>query len=225
MNFHVYTFPSSIIKWLYSGFHIFSHCLLLACLFSMMPAAANEEQPTINSNEIIKALQQGGYILYIRHAATDHSQQDIDLSDLSLCDLQRNLSQQGKDESRMLGEALNKLKINVDDIFTSPYCRCVDTAKIAFGRYHIVNDLRATFATNEAESTRLVGVLKELLSKPPKQGFNTVIIGHTANLRELTQVWPKPEGVTHVFKPLGVKGFKHIGRITPTEWRPLAGIE
>ena len=194
--------------------------LLLAPSYLLANSAGN-----LSPEEIVKLLKQGGYIIYLRHAATDHSERDIDLSDLSKCELQRNLSAQGVSESELIGKALQKLDIKVGHIYTSPYCRCVDTARIAFGRYQIINNMRATFATNESETQQLIEFLRTQLSQIPEAGVNTVLVGHTANLRELTQVWPKPEGVAHVFKPLKNGGYEHLGRITPSVWPRLAGFE
>ncbi len=200
--------------------------LVILSIFTLMTlTSVNAQQAgTDTPEQLVEKMKQGGYILYIRHAATDHSQADKDLTDLSKCELQRNLSAQGKEETKIMAMALAKLEIKVEKVITSPYCRCVDTAKIAFDRYDIVEDMRATFYTNEAETTHLGDYLKSELTKKPKAGFNTVLVGHTANLRDVTQVWPKPEGVVHVFKPLGEGGYEHLGRITPVEWAPLAGI-
>lgn len=167
-------------------------------------------------------LQEGGYVLYVRHAATDHTQTDKDLSDLSRCDLQRNLSEQGKQEARIMGATIASLGIKVDEVYTSPYCRCVDTAKIAFRRYDLVEDMRATFFTNEEETRHLVAFLKTQLSRKPRAGHNTILVGHTANLQDLTKVWPKPEGVAHVFRPLGEAGYEHLGKIEPSDWAVLS---
>ncbi len=201
------------------------YMLLLLFLCGHLSLTYADNRVTLSPDALLELLQHGGYIMYIRHAATDHSQQDKDLSDFSKCDLQRNLSQQGKDESRVLGDAIKILNIKIEGVYTSPYCRCVDTAKIAFGRYKIVNDMRATFAVNLEESNLLVSVLKRQLSTIPKQGFNTVLLGHTANLRELTQIWPKPEGVTHIFKPQIKKGYQYLGQIAPKDWELLLKIK
>jgi len=171
--------------------------------------------------ELVKLLRQGGYVLYVRHAATDHSQVDEDLTDLSRCDLQRNLSEQGKHEARTMGAAIASLGIRIGKVYSSPYCRCVDTAQIAFGRYEIVDDMRATFFTNEQETQHLVAFLRKQLSTKPQPGYNTVLVGHTANLRDLTKVWPKPEGVVHVFRPLAEAGFEHLGQLAPSDWQTL----
>ena len=193
--------------------------LLLSC--ALVSPLSADESAVLSPDEIITRLQDGGYVFYVRHAATDHTQQDRDLTNFKNCETQRNLSQKGKDQSRVFGDAIRALNIKVDGIYTSPYCRCVDTVEIAFGRYVIVNKLRAAFAANKDESARLADYLKMKLSEKPRPGFNTILVSHTANLRELTGIWPKPEGVAHVFRPLGEKGYQHIGFITPDEWSRL----
>lgn len=168
--------------------------------------------------DMIKMLQQGGYILYVRHGATDHQQADSDLSDLRDCSKQRNLSALGRKESRQLGEAMRKHKINVAKVISSPYCRCVDTAILAFGKVEVDPQLRATFNENAEVTLHLVESLSAKLKQMPAIGTNTVLVAHTANLREVTKVWPKPEGVVHIFKPTG-DAYQHIGRITPKQWQ------
>lgn len=175
--------------------------------------------------ELVKLLADGGLILFVRHTATDHSQSDQDVSDLSRCDMQRNLSQQGKDEAELIRAAIEKLQIPIGIVLTSPYCRTVDTARLAFGRYTMVHDLRATFFTSAAETNEINRKLRLLLSEAPDSGTNTVLVGHTANLSDVTDVWPKPEGVTHIFRPLGSQEFEHLGRITPEDWEKLLSTE
>jgi phosphohistidine phosphatase SixA len=187
--------------------------ILIVLAFS---SALNAEEVT--TEDMIKMLQQGGYILYVRHGATDHSQADSDLSDLRNCSKQRNLSEQGILESRALGEAIRKFNIKVARVISSPYCRCVDTAIYAFERVEIDNQLRATFNENAEVTKGLVDSLSAKLKELPPSGANTVLVAHTANLREVTNVWPKPEGVVHIFKPSG-DAYQHIGRITPVQWQ------
>lgn len=202
------------------GRHAAGFALALAVLVAApAPADAQRQSGTLSFDELIPKLREGGYVLYVRHAATDHSQEDRDLSDLSNCALQRNLSDQGKQEARALGEALARLDIKIGEVRTSPYCRCADTARIAFGRFEIDNNLRAAFFTDEEETEQLSAHLRRQLSTKPEPGTNTVLVGHTANLRDVTDVWPKPEGVVHIFKPLGEgQGYEHLGRIVPSKW-------
>ena len=216
------------VEWLRSwqlhiaGATIASSILLFSATYSSI---AQQTSDLHTPSELVELLADGGLILFVRHAATDHSQSDQDISDLSRCDLQRNLSQQGKDEAATIRAAVEKHQIPIGAILTSPYCRTVDTARLAFGRYTIVHDLRATFFTSASETNEINRKLRVLLSEAPDSGTNTVLVGHTANLSDVTDVWPKPEGVTHIFRPLGLQGFEHLGRITPEDWEKLLSIE
>lgn len=195
-------------------------CRLLCLLLLSLPllAYAGEKK---SSADLIHLLQNGGYVVYLRHGATDHDQSDEDLTDLRDCRQQRNLSQQGKDASRQLGRAFKWLDIKLDKIISSPYCRCVDTALHAFNRVQIDNNMRASFASNKADSDMLNSFLRVQLSQMPMPKHNTLLVGHTANLREVTAVWAKPEGVMHIFRPLGIRGFQHLGHIEPDEWNTV----
>ncbi len=191
---------------------------LLVMVSVYLPQANAKEGATVP--ELVAMLKQGGYIIYLRHGATDHAQNDQDLSDLRECSKQRNLNKQGKQESRLLGKAFKELDIKIDKVISSPYCRCVDTALFAFNRVDIDMNMRATFATNQAETEFLKLYLTKQLKVPPLAHHNRVLVGHTANLREVTNVWPKPEGVMHIFKPTP-QGYEHMGRIPPSQWDTL----
>jgi len=193
-------------------------CLLLAVI--ALSSAQVKADELASPKEIVAMLKQGGYVIYLRHGATNHKQNDGDLSDLRECSNQRNLSSQGKKESRILGETFKKLGIKIDVVVSSPYCRTVDTALFAFNRVEVDENLRAMFLANKTDTELLRNHLSKLLSTNPKANYNNVLVGHTANLREATNVWPKPEGVIHIFKPTS-QGYQHIGRIQPSKWDTL----
>jgi len=195
--------------------------LLLILFFSVINQSQSSEQQSIES--LIKNLGKGGYVLYMRHAASDRSQTDTDTADLSNCKTQRNLSAAGREQASAIGKAIKTLNIPIGTVTTSPYCRCVDTAQLAFGRGVKSDDLRFTISADEAKTKQLSNALQKLLSTIPEDGTNAVIVAHTGNLKEAAKVWPKPEGVLHIFKPLGNKGlgdkgFEHVGRIAPNQW-------
>ena len=194
-------------------------------LFVLASVAVADESGSTDPGKLIDRLQAGGLILYVRHAATDHSQADRDTTDLSNCQQQRNLSDRGREETRTMARVISQFEIPIGRVYTSPYCRTIETAQIAFGRYEVADGLRATFFTNEAVTAELNQFLRMLLAQAPDAGTNTAIVGHTANLDDVTHVWPKPEGVVHVFRPLAGNRFEHLGRITPTDWAELLTTE
>ena len=94
---------------------------------------------------------------------------------------------------RAAGRAISALGIRVSKVVSSPYCRSLDTARLAFGRTDVSHDLRHTVAADQATAMQQAQVLRRMLATPPPEpGTNTVISGHTANLQEATGIWPKP---------------------------------
>jgi phosphohistidine phosphatase SixA len=168
--------------------------------------------------DLIERLQMGGYVIYFRHAMTNHDEIDQDRNDLSSCKTQRNLSNAGREQARLIGEAFRTLEITVGKILSSPYCRAKDTAVIAFGNAEISNDLRFGMGTDTEDTETLKQALLNMLSIPPEAGQNTVLVSHTANLKEATGIWPRPEGAAYIFKPLDSGGFSYLGTIPPDGW-------
>ena len=93
---------------------------------------------------------------------------------------------------------------------------------MAFGKAEVSSDLAFSIGTQEEEAKRLGRSLRQMLGTKPAPGTNTVLVAHTANLKEAAKLWPKPEGVAFVFKPLGNGNFENIGKLEPQRWPELA---
>ena len=87
------------------------------------------------------ALQEGGYVIYFRHADTGPASPEPAPVDLQRCETQRNLNEHGRNQARQIGEQFRRLRIPVGEVLTSEFCRCWQTAELAFGRYRKVNAL------------------------------------------------------------------------------------
>ncbi|ALP54314.1 hypothetical protein Tel_14825 [Candidatus Tenderia electrophaga] len=173
---------------------------------------------------LIKLIQQGGYVIYFRHAATDHDQFDLDRSMLDDCSTQRNLDALGRRQAEAIGEGFKRLRIPVGKILASPWCRAKDTAMMAFGRVETTEDLSFSISKGKQETDRLAHALRKMLRETPSPRSNTVLIAHTSNLKEATGIWPKPEGAMAVFKPDpdADTGYEYLGMLGPGYW--LGGI-
>ena len=83
-----------------------------------------------------KLLQDGSKIVWIRHAITTPSccgdPDNLKIDDRST---QRNLGAEGIKQSKKIGELFKKNNIQIDQVLTSQFERCRDTAKYAFGDY------------------------------------------------------------------------------------------
>jgi hypothetical protein len=139
---------------------------------------------------------------------------------MSDCSKQRNLSAAGIAASKEMGEAIKQLNIPIGQVLASPYCRCMDTARHAFGRVEASQDLLVGrtehgWALDEAGQR-----LKQLLSVPPAPGTNTVLVAHIFNVQKTLGLTPE-EGEALVFRPDGKGGYQMIGRLTATQWGDL----
>ncbi|MDP1708831.1 MAG: hypothetical protein Q8L89_07200, partial [Gammaproteobacteria bacterium] len=133
---------------------------------------------------------------------------------------QRPLSEEGRHQMRGIGEAIKALGIRVSTVLSSPFCRAIDSSKLAFGSMEIVDDLRQGVDADEATAERRAQALRKMLATAPcEPGTNTVLSGHTGNLQEATGIWPKPEGVAIVFKPGAGDEFTYIATILPAHWQ------
>ncbi|HEY9887979.1 MAG TPA: histidine phosphatase family protein [Candidatus Obscuribacterales bacterium] len=168
------------------------------------------------------ALQQGGYVIYFRHAQTeqdyaDQADPNIDLND---CSTQRALSEYGWRQARVIGEAFEDLAIPVGKVYASQYCRAWQTAAIAFGNYEkspALNFYPAEEYTDEQFAQMRAAVMPFLTAVPPR-GLNTVIVGHDDVFEAATGIYPEPQGVAYVVQPDGNGGFELIANLTPLDW-------
>ena len=198
-------------------------CLPLTATGDDSAPGDNTPPPVLEGRDLVQALRDGGYVLYFRHGITDHQRNDVDRVDLSNCATQRPLSAEGRQQMREVGRAIKALGIHVSTVLSSPYCRCVDTAELAFGPAKVSDLLKHTVVADEQTVKLRAGALREMLGTvPPVPGTNTVIAGHTANLQDATGIWPKPEGVAIVFQPDGNGDFTFVARVPSGDWSRLA---
>jgi phosphohistidine phosphatase SixA len=179
-------------------------------------------QPRLEGPELIEALRQGGLVILMRHMSTDsyvpregtHVDQD--------CASQRNLDEQGRQAAKDVGVALKSLNIPVGTVLTSPYCRCVDTGKLAFGKGMPSQDLAVFDELPAPEKEARGKLIRKLLNTAPTDGSNTVMITHTGTLLYSFGLQTRPEGIAHVFRPAEFGNAIYLGRVDPEEWSALA---
>jgi broad specificity phosphatase PhoE len=177
------------------------------------------EQP--DGRDLVARLRQGGHVIFIRHAATEATQDDPspDLADPST---QRNLSDAGRAQARQLGAAIRRLRIPVGMVLASPYARTRETAELAFGRdrVRVTHDLlnEAFPGTDDEDLARR---LRRLLATRPPAGQNTVLVSHGFNLQGATGL-SVAEGESAVFAPGQAGRSSLVARITVEEWQALA---
>jgi phosphohistidine phosphatase SixA len=189
------------------------------------PPAASAADKLTDLSSVLGELRKGGFVIYFRHGPTDQTGSGDEAADLMKCETQRNLSAEGREQAMQIGKAFQALRIPVGTVTTSPFCRTKDTAKLAFGRFTVSNDLYFAIGTDASETKRFAESLRRMLSTPPARATNAVIVSHTANLREAAGIWPKPEGVAYVFRPLPGGQFEAIAMVLPGDWGRVARLK
>jgi len=194
-----------------------SYLFMLLFISLINPTLAEQSSSQLN-DELIESLQQGGYVIYFRHTETDHDKHGVFPVDLSSCDLQRPLSDSGRQRATLIGQAYKQLNIPLGLIITSPYCRTNDTAMLAFGRTETDHSLASSYGMNQQGREKRAQRLIELLYSQPEGKTNTVIIGHSSNIRDATGDWPKPEGAMLLYKLTVEQKLELRAHIKPGDW-------
>lgn len=100
---------------------------------------------------IIDELQQGGKLIFIRHAYAPGGG-DPDNFNINDCSTQRNLNDKGKDQSKKIGNFFRENNILLENIYSSEWCRCKETALIAFKNFEKKGFLNSFFSEKFAKN-------------------------------------------------------------------------
>jgi broad specificity phosphatase PhoE len=131
---------------------------------------------------LISDLEDGGYVLVLRHAQADPSEEG-QRERLGSCTQQRNLTAAGREQARAIGAAIRERGIPIGEVLASPMCRTRDTAELAFGRATVDRRLLSPGVVGTIEDDeRRARELREMVNAEPPAGTNTVLVTHTGNI-------------------------------------------
>ena len=140
-----------------------------------------------SEDKILESLKEGSKIIFIRHAYAPGGgdPQNFNIND---CSTQRNLSDKGINQSKLIGEFFKTNKIKIDKVLSSEWCRCKDTAKFAFNDFETFDALNsffsAKFAKNEKKQIR---DLKKFINKW-ESSKNLVLVTHYVVISSMLNV-------------------------------------
>jgi Histidine phosphatase superfamily (branch 1) len=103
--------------------------LMASCWAAMAPPAAAEDSEL---GRTIALLRRGGVVVAFRHALAPGTFDPPGFRPGD-CSTQRNLSDEGRDQARRIGAWFRQQRLQPAAVRASPWCRCVDTAQLAFG--------------------------------------------------------------------------------------------
>ena len=163
----------------------------------------------LNASELAWNLaQEGNKIILIRHSIAPGGGDPAGFK-IDDCKTQRNLSKKGINQSKKIGKLFRKNKVPIDQVLSSQWCRCKDTAKYAFGNYKEFTALNSTFQSphNKNEGKQL----KELYNYVKKwngNGKNLILITHYSIITAATNAVPSSGEIV-----VADKNFKVLGTI------------
>jgi phosphohistidine phosphatase SixA len=178
--------------------------VVLCELFLGAPAIADE------SKAIWDLLRGGGQVVVMRHASTDRGVGDPAGFRLGDCRTQRNLSDVGRQEANRFGEAFKARGIAVDQVLSSRWCRCLETAQLAFGMVEPWPPLDSFFNDRGRADTQTQAVRKLIAERPPTG--NLILVSHQVNITALTGISLAPSEMV-VLTPSGHGEFRIAGRL------------
>jgi phosphohistidine phosphatase SixA/uncharacterized cupredoxin-like copper-binding protein len=182
---------------------------------------------SVNLGSLVTAMKQGGYVIVLRHGATNPNQADTDPFHRDNISAQRLLSPQGREVAARVGESFRKLGIPLGNVYSSEFNRAAETAKLVSGKdVTTTPDLtEGGLVVSPAENARRAKALKGMASTSPDAGVNTLIVTHKPNILDaFGEDWfDSKEGEASVFKPDGSNNLVLVARVQPADWIKAAG--
>ncbi len=159
-----------------------------------------------------RELAAGGAVVAIRHGRTSGGAGDPPNFTLDDCATQRALTEQGRQESVALGERFRANKVQVDLVLSSQWCRCLDTARLAFGKAEPFPALNNVFGNSSREPAQNAETRKRI--RDWKGPGTLVLVSHGSIISPLTGAYPA-EGEVIVLRPDPEKSLRVVGRVKP----------
>lgn len=143
------------------------------------------------AHSILK-LQEPGHFAIMRHALAPGTgdPQNFQLDD---CKTQRNLSTVGRLQAQQLGKKINSIVKKEFKVYTSQWCRCLETAKLLNLGPTIELDLLNSFFQSPEKEKQSTNSLKKWLEKEFKMNTNKppmLLVSHQVNITALLGVFP-----------------------------------
>ena len=145
-------------------------------------------QTTRDNAAFARLLQQGGCAVLIRHARTVPGIGDPAGFQIGACQTQRLLSNEGREDARRIGQWFEARQLVPSEVLSSQWCRCKDTATLAFGRHSEWPALNSTFADSSVQPAQT----RELRTRLTRiaDGRFEVWVTHQVNMTDLTGEYP-----------------------------------
>ncbi|MEN8689872.1 MAG: histidine phosphatase family protein [Desulfobacterales bacterium] len=160
--------------------YVWASVILSLTLLSAMPAAA----AAADQAEIIDRLKAGGHILMIRHALAPGNGDPPNFK-IGDCATQRNLDDTGRNQARSIGVWLRNNGISSARVYSSQWCRCLETARLLnLGPVQELSALNSFYERTQDREPNL-RALNDFISQHPVKGELIIMVTHFVTIAEI----------------------------------------
>ncbi len=180
------------------------------CLLVMTAAQPHAAEQSADG-ALVEHMRAGGHVLFIRHAKAPGTG-DPEGFRVEDCATQRNLSEAGRAQAREIGAWLRTRGVGGARVYSSQWCRCLDTARLL--EVGPVTQLPALNSFYERPQDREpnLAALRRFLAEQPADGTLLVLVTHQVTISAMTGEYA-PSGHA-VLAELGPRGeLKPVGQL------------
>ena len=175
--------------------------LIIICISINTPIKAD-----LNKN-LLNQLDDGGKLIFIRHAYAPGGGDPNNFA-LNECSTQRNLNNEGREQAKYIGEFFKKNKIKIDKVLSSEWCRCKETAKIAFKNFSTNSFLNSFYSSKYIKNKeKQIEMLNDYVKKF-KSKQNLIFVTHYVLISEVLNYAPSSGEIV-----ISDKNFNMLGSI------------
>jgi phosphohistidine phosphatase SixA len=179
-----------------------------------MMVAAVAARPLLADDAVAARLREPGAVLLIRHALAPGIG-DPDGFRLDDCATQRNLNDEGRRQARAIGDWLRGRGIAQARVYSSQWCRCLETATLLdLGPVTKLPALNSFFERRQ-DREPILAALREFLATQPRDGSLLVLVTHQVTISALSDTFA--DSGTGVLMALGESG--RLERVGPLAFR------
>lgn len=149
--------------------------LIAPGLVTAFPVQASDKNA-----EFWRLAHQGGNIIFVRHPTTHPGSGDPDGYRLDDCTTQRLLNDRGRDEARHIGTLFKQSGVKLDRILSSAWCRCTETADLAFGQHEVWEPINSIFYHRQRGPAQTEAILQAAAQQP--KNANWILVTHRSNI-------------------------------------------
>jgi phosphohistidine phosphatase SixA len=184
----------------------------ILCLIGVIAAAGSA---AADEAAAWAALRQGGQVALMRHALAPGGAGDPPGFRLEDCATQRNLSAEGRADAEAVGALLRARGVVIGKLLTSPWCRCLDTARLLdLGAVEIAPTFSNAFVLRDQREALTAGA-RAAIGGWTGPG-TLLVVTHGANIQALTG--DNPDSGEIVVVATGADGaIREVGRIPVPE--------